>query len=765
MIGVLGAAWTRALSSLLARPSGALAAALGLLLAGGMVGAAVETGYALSTGFARAQRRAATPDVVAHFANVSAADVRARLTPIAGIRELSLRVVARPLDLGIRRRDGVRRTGTAEVDGLPPAGRTGVAVLEGRGLSGHGGEALVERGLAVEWGVRPGDRIRLSDNGRRFVGTVVGIALEPDTVAYPLAGRPRVYITDRELRRVAAIPGDEVSEAGIVVADRTSLPSVLVQARVQSFGLTDVTYATRTGVRALVDEAGGLVGSLLVAFAIVAVGAAGATLTASANARVTRDLATIASLRAVGFPAWGLALSYGLESALLAIPAAALGVLGGGWLVSGPTERLLVQLNELAPPHPVGLPHVLAGAGLVLVSGLAAGVPALLAARRPIVDSLAGSTIASPRWGRSSGRPFLLGARLALARPVRLAGSVVAIGAAIATIFLMLGLARFLVAAANDPNSIGQRYSYLVDEDPGALAAVRATPGVAAAADRYETLGADAFDLGQPVRIVAFGTGAASVFAGRPLLEGRHVAADGEVEVGRGLSQALGLEPGGTLIADLSSGGELQLRVVGVVQELQSDGRVAYTTAPSLLAAAPGLAPQIAVRVAPDVGAATVEARLEEQGLAVFRPAGLVGSSTGFLHAVVALLRAVAVLDGFVCAALVVLGLLVLARERAVTIGVVRAVGGSGRQVASLLAGAAALTIGGALAVGYAAERFALSPLLSRIVERYGALPLTPRSADASLVVVAAVLVSVACSVVVARRLARTTVVAAMRER
>ena len=762
---MLSAAVVRALRSVLARPSGAAAAALGLLLAGGMVGAAVETGYALATGFDRAQRRARTPDVVAHFANVSAASVRARLAPIAGVRELSLRVVARPLDLAIRKPDGSRRTGTAEVDGLPAAGRTGVAVVRGRGLSGRGGEALVERGLAAEWGVRPGDRIRLADRGRTFRGTVVGIALEPDTVAYPLAGRPRVYITDRELRRVAAIPGDEVSEVGIRVADTALLPAVLVQARTQSFGLTDVTYATRTGVRALVDEAGGLVGSLLVAFAIVAVAAAGATLTASANARVTRDLSTIASLRAVGFPAWGLALSYGLESAILALPAAGLGVLGGAWLVSGPTERLLVQLNELAPAHPVGLPHLLAALGLVLVAGLAAGVPAFLAARRPIVEGLGGSRVATPRRGGAPARPFLLGARLAIARPARLVASVLAIGAAIATIFLMLGLARFLVAAANDPGSIGERYSYLVADAPDALALVRATPGVAAAAARYETTGADAFDLGQPVRIVAFGQGAADVFAGRPLRAGRRVRGDGEVEVGRGLSDALGVEPGGTLIADLSGGSEIRLRVVGVVQELESDGRVAYTTAPSLLAVAPGLAPQIAVRVAPGVAATTVRDRLRERGLSVSESVGLVGSSKGFLHAVVALLRAVAVLDGLVCAALVALGLVVLARERAATIGVIRAVGGTARQIASLLAGAAALSVVCALVVGYTAERFLLSPALSGIVERYGALPLTPGATDAALVVAGAVLVGAVCSLVVARRLSATTVVVAMRDR
>ena len=120
--------------------------------------------------------------------------------------------------------------------------------------------------------------------------------------------------------------------------DRDRLPETLVQARTASYGTTGLTFTTRDGVRALVDEAGGLVGGLLVAFAVVALLATAAMLAASAHARVSRDLTTIGALRAIGWTPSGLALSYALEAVLVALPAAAAGVIAAPcWCAARPT--------------------------------------------------------------------------------------------------------------------------------------------------------------------------------------------------------------------------------------------------------------------------------------------------------------------------------------------------------------------------------------------------------------------------------------------
>jgi putative ABC transport system permease protein len=298
----------------------------------------------------------------------------------------------------------------------------------------------------------------------------------------------------------------------------------------------------------------------------------------------------------------------------------------------------------------------------------------------------------------------------------------------------MLSMARFLAAAEQDPSLLGEHYTLLVPSGPGVLERVRATPGVAAAAERYQAAAVDGYDLGEPMQIVAFGPGRASVFPGRPLEDGRRARQRGEVEIGDGLAQSLGLGVGATLVAELQDGGELRMRVVGRVQELANDGRIAYTDAATLLAAEPGLQAQVAVRPDAGVSSAALAARLRPRGLSSHVNGGLVPAGSPFVGTIVALLRAVAVLNGLGCLALVLLSLIVLARERAATIGVLRAVGGGTAQTVALLAGAAAVLAGVSAVVGWGLEVAVLAPLVSHLVGRYGALPLTPDRLDLALV-------------------------------
>jgi hypothetical protein len=346
---------------------------------------------------------------------------------------------------------------------------------------------------------------------------VVGVAVEPDNVAFPLAGRPRVYVSLDEARDLAfEFDGTRrVSAAYVDVADPARLPETLVQARATSYGVTGLTFTTRTGVRALVDQAGGLVVALLSAFATITLAVAGAMLAATGHARVSRDLTTIGALRALGFTPRDLAWSYAAEAMLVAVPATALGIVLGSVLVAGPTEQLLLALNELPPPRLLGLPQLVALLLATAVAGVAAGRPAWAAGRRPIVETLDGAVVVRPRRTGTTGGPLMLGVRLAVARPGRLAVTVVALAASVATVFLLLAVGRFLLAAERDPSTIGERYSLVVPGQDGVLERVRATPGTAAAAERFEARGVDVFDLREPLTLVAFGAGASDVFAGR----------------------------------------------------------------------------------------------------------------------------------------------------------------------------------------------------------------------------------------------------------
>ena len=148
----MSAGRVRAVAALRARPGAALTAGLGVFLASLMVGAAATTGYALATGFDRAQHAAHRADVVARFDPVAPATVLDRVRTIPNVASARVRLIVRPVDLALVRGSGPDRWrfGTAEVDALlpgPPAA-DGLAVVAGRGLSRAPDEVLVERGLA-----------------------------------------------------------------------------------------------------------------------------------------------------------------------------------------------------------------------------------------------------------------------------------------------------------------------------------------------------------------------------------------------------------------------------------------------------------------------------------------------------------------------------------------------------------------------------------------------------------------------------------------
>ena len=714
----------RALASLRARPAATFATALGLFFAGAILGSAVTTRDALGGGLDRAQAAAGTADVVARFDPVDVATIRPRLDAVANVSDWTARLTVRPVGIATRRADGPRRTGTAEANGmLIGSTGNGVAMVAGRWLSGRDGEIVVERGLFTAWHLRLGQGLVVRGRRGPLFVRIVGVSVEPDVLAFPLASRPRIYLPYASVRRgLADVRGrTPVSAVTLDVTDRSRLAVTLAQLRAASFGLQRVTIQTRVGIRLAIDQAAGLISSVIAAFALVALAAAIVMIAAAAHARVTRDLATIGALRAIGFSGRSIAATYALEVVLVATVALGSGMVVGSLAVAGRAGVLLENFNELPPPHPLSFTHLVVGAVAVLSAALAAGIPALLAARRPVVDLLRGATVVTTTRAAVVGSPVLLGARLAASRPLRLAAAVVAVAGGIAVVLVMASLARALLAAQDNPQSLGVRYSLLVADAPGALATVRGTPGVAAAAERYDTLAVNAFDLGQPLRVVAFGDGSGKVFDGRPLLAGRRAAGPGEAVVGEGLASSLGLGTGQTLIADLEGGGEVRLQVVGIVREPLNDGRIAYTDLATLLAAQPAIAPQIAVRPAAGTAAAAVKSRLAAVGINAVPTNGLVPSGASFIDAVVALLRSVAVVNGLGSIALAALALLGLARERAETVAVIRAVGGGRLQVAALLAGAGGMLVGLAVAVALLAHVLLLEPLMARLLGTYGA--------------------------------------------
>jgi hypothetical protein len=327
----------------------------------------------------------------------------------------------------------------------------------------------------------------------------------------------------------------------------------------------------------------------------------------------------------------------------------------------------------------------------------------------------------------------------------------------------MLGLASLLVRLRDDPSVLGKRYALTVRAPVSLNGSIEAIPGVAAATQRYSIEAADAFRIGQPLRLVAYaGDGAA--FEAPPLASGRRVRRAGEVAVGAGLADALGLRVGSRLATLSPSGEELRLRVVGVVRVLDNSGRIGWVTARTLLRAEPGLGGQTVIRLEAGADRARVVAGLRELGLEPVAASGATTRDTGFLGILAAVLRAVALAVGLVCLYALVQGLAMTARERRGAISVLRAAGAARADVAALLAGAAAAVAVPAAVGAVALERLVLGPLVTELAAGYAGLPLAPTAGQVGLVVGGLALLAGAAAVAVSRRIAREPVVAGLRE-
>jgi hypothetical protein len=717
-------------------------AAAGIVAASLVVGTGVTVGYGLATGFERAADQAGLPDVIARFDPESRETLDERVRALPNLAARSYRFERTNVGLWAAGRHNHR--GAVHV---VMGGRRGYLVVDGRDLSGRGGEVVIERGLARDWDLSVGDRLAIGrpDDVRK----VVGISVSPDNVAYPLARAARVYVSGQGRPNVALLWLNDPSKADVT----------LTQARSVSFGLGRLEFVTREGVRVLLSQAAGIVISLLVAFSLVALLAAGTMLAAGAHADVQRRLATFGVLRALGFSPGRIAARQAGEAALVALPAAAVGIAVGAFAVAGPAAGLLASLNE-RPPGAALVPPLLGALGAVVAIVVAAATwPAWRAARRPPVEILRGGELATPRAHATSGGLAALGARFATAARARWVAAVATIGVCAGVVTLMLSLASLLERLRDDPGTVGKRYQLTVQLNEASLADVRAVPGVADASPRFVTDAADSFRLDKPFRLVAY-PGDHTRFEAPPLADGRRVRSPGEIEVGLGLADALGLRPGSALAAQLPGGEEARFRVVGVVRALENDGRIAWSRPEGLGDASSS----VAVRLDAGADRATVARRLEAIGAPSTRVGGASTRNAQFLGVLAALLRGVGLAVGLVCLYALVQALAMTARERRGAVALLRACGGDAATVALVLLGAAAaVAVPGAL-LGVALEAAILGPLVARLAAGFASLPITPTPGQVILVVLGLLALAAAATALVARRVLREPVVLGLRE-
>ncbi|HUO75280.1 MAG TPA: FtsX-like permease family protein [Solirubrobacteraceae bacterium] len=759
-MSALRAAWIVARQGLRARRRRVLLTAVGIALAAAMLSAAVVVSYGLGTGFNRAARAASLADIVVRFNDKSERTVAARIAALPDVARYALRFEATNVSIDLDRRGERRDDAVAEV--IDPGPQRGYAIVAGRDLRNVGSELLVERAFADSWGVRLGDKMDVRGLGPMHV---VGFVEAPDNVGFPLA-KPRFYVSRAAIdARFGREANPDANLAEIWLRNPRYVNEVLVQARDTSFGLHSITFATRAGVRILLDQAAGIVIDLLVALSLIALVTAGVMLAASARAEVQRRLGAIGVRRAVGTTRGQVTLAQALEGLLVAAPAATIGVLAGIFATYRPAARLLELLNEPAPGGALVLP--LLGAWLVaaLTPALGAAWPAWRAGGGPVVELLRGADVSrARRSSRPAGRRAglaILGARLVGARRARLVATALTLGLSIAFVLLMLALASALSTLETDPGALGKRYQLTATLPPSAAARVARIPGVQSAAARYDVQAADSFALGETINVIAFG-GDHTRFEAPSLVSGRRLRGSREAEVGEGLAQALGLTQGSTLALALPSGGELRLRVAGIVSSLQHDGRVAYVPSSALLRADPSPPALIAVRLVPGADQASVTRALTALGGEPAIATAATARGAPLVDTLRTILRAVAIVDGLVCLYALIQACALTVQERRRTVAVVRACGAGAGAVRRLLLGATLALVVPAAVTGILLEHYVFGPALSRLAENYATLPLDANLLDV-LATVAGLGVAAGVAIAwVARQSVRESVVAGL---
>jgi len=753
------AAFAEARRGLRLRRRRSLLTALGIALAAAMLSAALVVADGLGLGFDRAARAAGLPDVIVRFNPESAALVGRRIRALPDVAGYATRFEL--TDVGIGYGSRRRPDAVAEVVGL--GSRRGYAIVGGRNLRPRGAEVLIEKAFGQAWGIRLGSSFFVRGLGPQ---RVVGFVEAPDNVGFPLA-KPRFYVSRPAIEaRFGADAKPRVDYAEIWLRDPRYLNEVLVQARASSFGLHDIRFATRSGVRVLLDQAAGIVIDLLVALSLIALVTAGAMLAASARAEVQRRLAAIGVQRAVGASGGHIALAHGVEAAIIAAPAAAGGAGLGVLATYGSAGRLLTLLNEPPPGSALVLPVLGGWLASVAIPVVGAAWPAWRAARRPVVGLLRGADIARP--GRGGRRRFgsvrhrggglaRLGVRLVGARRTRLVTTVITLGLSTGFVLLMLSLASALSALETDPGALGKRYQLTATLPASAAGRVRRIAGVAAAAPRYNVQAVDSFSLGEQIDVLAY-PGDHTIFEAPPLLAGARLRGAGQAEIGAGLAQALGLGPGQTVALALASGRELRLRVAGVVSSLDRDGQVAYIPAAALLAADPAAGSQVAVRLTPSADLTHVNAALKALGARPTPATAATARGAPLVAVLRTILRAVAIVDGLVCLYALIQACALTVQERRRTIAVLRACGAGSGAVARLLVGAALAIVLPAAVLGVLLERLVFGPALSRLAASYATLPLQATATEVLATVAGLALASVLAVLWVARQAARESV-------
>lgn len=248
-------------------------------------------------------------------------------------------------------------------------------------------EAVLHAAFAEAWGLAPGATLAVVANGRRAEFRIVGIAHAPDQV---FASRPGVPLPDDRGYAVIWAPRGAVARAFDMEgafndlsarlapggSERAAL-AALERLLEPNGGAGAVGRAEHPSHQFLQDELAEQRTSAVVV-PLIFLGIAAFLLNTVLGRLVEAQRGQVAALKALGFPAWPIALHYGKLAAVICLAGAALGLAAGVWLGQAMlgTYRPFFRFPELPWTMPAWLPAV------ALLASLFAGLAGVQAALR-----------------------------------------------------------------------------------------------------------------------------------------------------------------------------------------------------------------------------------------------------------------------------------------------------------------------------------------------------------------------------------------------
>ncbi|WP_045877126.1 FtsX-like permease family protein [Pseudofrankia sp. DC12] len=568
------------------------------------------------------------------------------------------------------------------------------ALVAGRWLAGSH-EVVLERSVAADLGLHPGDHLALRGPGGDIPFTVAGAANELTDCGFPQCGQARLWISAAGLARIGPAGGVTYWIEDVPGASAEVVASTVV-AQLGPVVVGTNTWPSTRGDLVQVEQ---IFGKIVSAFGLFLLVAVGVIVAGSMTSRMVTRRREMALFGAVGVRPVQLTAALLVEHLVLGVVAAAL-----GWAAAealAPNVDIGAAVTGRPAPHWAVHDLLVSGGALLLLLTLATVAGALRAGRASVVDALRDAPAAGQRGGALArltglvpGRLAYLGVGRLAARPVRGALTALTVLVAVSGAVVSGGWHLTVAHALTNPAASGDPWRVMVGRGNVPTATVEAalnqTPGISGWWSETERRGSDD-DLTFRVRAIG-GPQAPGYRVGA----GRLPAGPGEAAVGYGLLDKLGLRVGQTTTVDIG-GVDHHVHIVGWYRTTEDTGQILVMPASDL---GPGAEPsQYRMTLTPGTSTATVrdalarrlgnEAEISTQSSSITGRAVIESVTT----AIMLMLALVALTN-------MLYSLVASNRENARDIGVTGALGATPRQIVAQGAVAALFLATLALVIG-----------------------------------------------------------------